>query len=109
MMQGERRVLIAEKAAVIREALSILASSAELEGNVSSGIREALQALREGNYDSMILELRAEERAEGDTSPAVRNIRISHMGHILVASVEITSPRILQQIAELHSPHFSPE
>jgi hypothetical protein len=105
MRKGERHVLIADKASVIRDALSILTAAIESEGNVSPGTRERLEAITVEECESLILELRAEGDPCGGISPGVRNLRISHIGRDLVVSCEITSPHILQQITDLRRPH----
>ena len=106
MEEGKKHVFIADKASIIRDALSILRAALEPESDVSPGAREKLEAISKEECDNIILELQVEGESCGGMSPGVRNIRTSYMGRVLVVRCEIADPRILQQIMELHRLNF---
>ena len=109
MKEGERRILIAEKASVVRDALSVLLAGVESEGDVTPGTRERLEEFAKEGCGALILDLRTVEEPLDGISPGVRNIRASHIGRVSVVSCEVITPQILQQIEELCCPHSFPK
>ena len=107
--EGERYILTIGKASVIRDALSLVLAGVKSEGDLTPGSRERLEAFAKNGCDRMILDLRTGKELPGGISPRVRNLRVSHIGQVLVVTGEVSEPGILQQIEALRRPHSFPQ
>lgn len=108
MKQGERYILTTGKASVIRDALSLVLAGVKSAGDLTPGSRERLGALTREHCDRLILDLRTAKELPSSISPRVRNLRVSHLGQVLVVTGEVTGSEILHEIEVLRRPHFSP-
>lgn len=104
---SERYVLTTSKASVIRGVLSLLLARVKSEGDVSPGTLQSLEALSREGCDRLIVELRRPREPPAGISPRVRNLRVSHLGQVLVVSGEVSSPEILHEIEMLRRPRYS--
>ncbi len=109
MKEGERYILTTGKTSVIRNALSLVLAGVKSEGDITPGTRQGLEALTWERCDRLILDLRMAGEPPGDTSPRVRNLRVSHLGQVLVITGEVTAPEIIREIEALRYPHSSPQ
>lgn len=108
MKEAERCVLIIEKAPVIRGALSVLLAEVKSKNSLTPGTLETLEGFARQGCDKLILDLRNAKESLGGIAPGVRNLRISHIGQVLVVSAEVTEPGILQKIKDIHRAHHFP-
>ncbi|MEJ2007612.1 MAG: hypothetical protein P8Z30_05535 [Acidobacteriota bacterium] len=108
MEEGERHVLTSGKAFVIRDALSLILAGVKSEGDITPGTRERLWAFVKERCDRLILDLRTAKDPTEGVSPGVRNLRVSHLGQVLVVTGEVTAPEILHEIQALRRPRFFP-
>lgn len=108
LKQDERYILTTGKASVIRDALSLVLAGVKSEGDLTPGSRERLGALTRECCDRLILDLRTAKELPSGISPKVRNLRVSHLGQVLVVTGEVTGSEILDEIEALCRPHFSP-
>jgi hypothetical protein len=107
--QGERYdrfVFTADRMPRIRSALSILLAGLESEGKVTRSAREKLDRVLNHDCDGLILDVRRARLRPDEVSPAVRNVRASLLGRVLVVTGEVTEPQVLQQIEALGALHF---
>jgi len=109
LKDGERYVLTTGKPSVIRDLLSLVLAEARCEGDRTPGSRERLEAFTSRRCDRLILDLRTTEELPGGISPRVRNLRVSHIGRVLVVTGVVARSRILHEIEALRRPRFSPQ
>ncbi len=107
MKKGERYILTTGKASVIRNALYLVLAGVKSEGDLTPGTREGLSALVKERCDRLILDLRMAGEPPGSISPRVRNLRVSHLGEVLVVTGDVTAPGMIREIEALHHPHSS--
>lgn len=105
----ERYVLTTGKASVIRDALSLVLAGVKREGDLSRATRERIETFARGHCDQLILDLRTAEDRPGGISPRVGNLRVRHLGRVLVVTGEAAAPQILHDIKALSRPHLSPQ
>lgn len=101
MKEGERYVLTTGKASVILGALSLLLAGGKSEGNLTPGSRERLETFVSERCNRLILDLRRAKELPGAVAPKVRNLRVSHVGPVLVVTGQVTSFEILHEIESL--------
>lgn len=106
MKDRERYVLTTTKMSLIQDVLSLLFAGVKSEGAVISSTYESLDAFSKNGCDRLILVLRTPKETPVGISPRVGNLRVSHIGQVLVVSGEVTSPEILVQIERLRRPQF---
>jgi hypothetical protein len=104
--QAERYVFTADRTPHIRNALSILLAGVESEGDVTRSAREKLDGFLKHDCDGLILDVRRVRLRPDEISPAVRNVRASFLGRVLVVTSEVADPEVLREIEELGAPHF---
>lgn len=109
LKNSERYVLTTGKASVIRDALVLVLAGVKPEGDLSPARRERIEAFARVHCDQLILDLRTAEDRPGGISPRVRNLRVRHLGQVLVVTGEAAGPEILHDIKALSRPHFSPQ
>ena len=107
MKDPERYVLTTSKAPVIQDVLSLVLGMVKSERNLAPGTIPSLEAYTKNGCNRMILELRRPKQSPVGISPTVRNIRVSHLGEVLVLTGDATAPEILREIEAIRRPHFS--
>lgn len=107
LQDSQRYVLTTRKASVIRGVLSLLLAGVKSEGDVTPGTYQSLDLLAKNGCERMILELRRPKQSPVGISRTVRNIRVSHIGQVLVVSGEVGGLEILHEIEMLRRPRFS--
>ena len=104
----ERYILTTARASVIRNVLSLVLARLKPEVNANPATNPGLEAVLLDDCKNMILELRRPKESECRVKPAIRNLRISRLGRVLVVTGEATSPEMLREVEELRRPHFYP-
>jgi hypothetical protein len=107
--EDDRRIVITERASVIRNAFSVLLTGIESEGDATPGTREILQEFSKQDCHNLILDLREVEEPFAGAPIGIRNLHASRVGRVLVVICEIDAPRIFQQIENLCRPRFFPK
>lgn len=109
MKECERYILTTGKASVIRDALSLVLAGVNSEGNLIPGTRKRPETFIGKQCDRLILDLRTAEGLPSAISQRVRNLRVSHLGRVLVVTGDVATPGILREIEALSHPHFFPK
>jgi DNA-binding response OmpR family regulator len=105
--EAERYIFTADMAARIRSIVSVLLAGAECDGDVAHKARERLDEFMEHECDGLILDLRRVAGPPEGVSPAVRNVRASLVGNVLVITGEVTDPEVVRQIEAVGALHTS--
>ena len=79
-----RTVLIVEDEPSIRNVLCVLLAGLRCEGNVVPSAREALAIVEKRSFDAVLLDLRCSGMDETETVSALKNLRPSLVGKVLV-------------------------
>jgi hypothetical protein len=106
---GSRRILIAQEAPVVQNALYTLLEGVESNRDASHSTRERLKAIAKEGRDRLILELQAVDQPFEGISPRVKNIRFDHPSKVAVVTCELANYQIAHQIDEFCRPHFFPK
>lgn len=107
MDEVNRYVLTTGNTSVIRDMVSTVLAGVKSEKDLTPDSRERLQAFLNGQCERLVLDLRTTRELPSDISPRVRNLRVSHLGQVLVVTGEVTSPGIFREIEALRRPRFS--
>jgi DNA-binding response OmpR family regulator len=107
--EAERYILTAEKAARIRDLVSLLLTGVEFDGDIAHRARERLDEFMEHECDGLILDLRWVAVPPEGVSTPVRNVRVSLVGHVLVITGEVIDPEVLRQIEAVGALQCSPD
>lgn len=100
-----RKVLIVEDDAAIRNVLYVLLAGVGCEGDIAYSGKQALAMLSREKFDAVLLDLRCSNLPTDQVVSQIKEIRPSLVGRVLVITGEFTDPQTLE-VVERHSlPH----
>jgi DNA-binding response OmpR family regulator len=100
-----RRVLIIEHEPSIRNVLYVLLAGLGCNGQVAYDARQALSMINGGSYDAVLLDLRCANLPPDQVVTAIKELRPSLVGRVLVITGEITDPNTLRTLERYALPH----
>ena len=99
-----RTVLIIEDEPSIRNVLCVLLAGLQCEGDIVPSAREALAIVEKRNFDAVLLDLRCSEMNATETVSALKNLRPSLVGKVLVITGDVSDPQTMELIRKNHWP-----
>lgn len=108
MKEGERQILITEKAPVIRDALSALLAEIKSEDHFAPSTLETLEGFSRQGCNKLILDLRRTKESFDGIPPGISNLRASQLGPVLVVSSEVNSFELMHEIEAIRHAHSFP-
>ena len=99
-----RTVLIIEDEPSIRNVLCVLLAGLRCEGDIVPNAREALAAIEKRSFDAVLLDLRCSEMNATEAVSALKNLRPSLVGKILVITGDVSDPQTMELIKKNHWP-----
>ena len=104
--QELRTVLIIEDDASIRNVLCVLLAGLRCEGDIVPNAREALAMVEKRSFDAVLLDLRCSEMNETETVSALKNLRPSLVGKVLVITGDVSDPKTMELIKKNRWPYI---
>ena len=101
-----RNVLIVEDEPSIRNVLYLLLAGLGCEGNVAHTAQQALSMIEKQSFDAMLLDLRCSEMPAAEMASAIKELRPSLVGRVLVITGEVADPQTLEMIKKNCWPHI---
>ena len=101
-----RNVLIVEDEPSIRNVLYLLLAGLGCEGNIAHTARQALAMIQKQSFDAMLLDLRCSEMPALEMASAIRELRPSLVGRVLVITGEVADPQTIEMIKENYWAHI---
>jgi len=101
-----RTVLIIEDEPSIRNILCVLLAGLRCEGDIVPNAREALAMVEKRSFDAVLLDLRCSEMDATETVSALRNLRPSLVGKVLVITGDVSDPQTMELIKKNHWPYI---
>lgn len=102
---SNRKVLIVEDDAAIRNVLYVLLAGVGCEGDIAYSGKQALAMLSREKFDAVLLDLRCSNLPAADMVSQIKEIRPSLVGRVLVITGELTDPQTIQMIEQHCLPH----
>jgi len=101
-----RTVLIIEDEPSIRNVLCVLLAGLRCEGDIVPNTREALAMVEKRSFDAVLLDLRCSEMNATETVSALKNLRPSLVGKVLVITGDVSDPQTMELIRKNHWPYI---
>jgi len=101
-----RNVLVIEGEPSIRNVLYVLLAGLGCEGNIAHNGQQALEMIEKEVFDAVLLDLRCSEMPAGEMVSAIKELRPSLVGRVLVITGEVSDPQTLEMIRENCWPHI---
>jgi CheY-like chemotaxis protein len=101
-----RNVLIIEHEPFLRNVLYVLLAGLGCEGNIAQTAQQALAMIEKQSFDAVLLDLRCSEMPAGEMVSAIRQLRPSLVGRVLVITGEVADPQALEMIKRNCWPHI---
>ena len=101
-----RSVLIIEDEPSIRNVLYVLLAGLGCEGNVAHSAQEALAMIEKQSFDAVLLDLRCSEMPAKEVVSAIKELRPSLVGRVLVITGEVSDPQTLETIKKNRWSHI---
>jgi len=101
-----RTVLIIEDEPSIRNVLCVLLAGLRCEGDIVPNTREALAMIEKHDFDAVLLDLRCSEMTATETVSALKNLRPSLVGKVLVITGDVSDPQTMETIKKNHWPYI---
>lgn len=102
---SNRKVLIVEDDAAIRNVLYVLLAGVGCEGDIAYSGKQALAMLSREKFDAVLLDLRCSNLPAADMVSQIKEIRPSLVGRVLVITGELTDAQTIQMIEQHCLPH----
>jgi CheY-like chemotaxis protein len=99
-----RTVLIIEDEPSIRNVLCVLLAGLRCEGDIVPNAQEALAMVEKRSFDAVLLDLRCSQMNASETVSALRNLRPSLVGKVLVITGDVSDPQTMELIKKNHWP-----
>jgi len=99
-----RTVLIIEDEPSIRNVLCVLLAGMRCEGDIVPNTREALAMIEKQSFDAVLLDLRCSGMPATETVSALKNLRPSLVGKVLVITGDVSDPQTMELIKKNHWP-----
>jgi len=100
-----RKVLIVEDDAAIRNVLYVLLAGVGCEGDIAYSGKQALSMLSRQKFDAVLLDLRCSNLPAAEMVSQIKDIRPSMVGRVLVITGELTDAQTIQLIEKYCLPH----
>jgi DNA-binding NtrC family response regulator len=100
-----RKVLIVEDDAAIRNVLYVLLAGVGCEGDIAYSGKQALAMLSREKFDAVLLDLRSSNLPAEHVVSQIKEIRPSLVGRVLVITGELTDSQTLEVIERHCLPH----
>lgn len=100
-----RKVLIVEDDAAIRNVLYVLLAGFGCEGEIAYSGKQALAMLSRERFDAVLLDLRCSNLPAADMVSQIKEIRPSLVGRVLVITGELTDAQTLELVERNCLPH----
>lgn len=100
-----RRVLIVEDDAAIRNVLYVLLAGVGCEGDIAYSGKQALAMLSREKFDAVLLDLRCSNLPAEQVVSQIQEIRPSLVGRVLVITGEISDGQTLEVVERHCLPH----
>ena len=101
-----RTVLIIEDEPSIRNVLCVLLAGLRCEGDIVPNTREALAMVEKHNFDAVLLDLRCSQMPATEAVSALKNLRPSLVGKVLVITGDVSDPQTMELIKKNHWPYI---
>jgi len=101
-----RTVLIVEDEPSIRNVLCVLLAGLRCEGDIAPNARQALAMIERQDFDAVLLDLRCSELPVTETVSALKNLRPSLVGKVLVITGDVSDPQTMEMIKKNHWPYI---
>jgi DNA-binding NtrC family response regulator len=100
-----RKVLIVEDDAAIRNVLYVLLAGQGCEGDIAYSGKQALAMLSREKFDAVLLDLRCSNLPAEQVVAQIQEIRPSLVGRVLVITGELTDTQTLEVVERHCLPH----
>jgi DNA-binding NtrC family response regulator len=100
-----RKVLIVEDDAAIRNVLYVLLAGVGCQGDVAYSGKQALAMLSREKFDAVLLDLRCSNLPAEQVVSQIKEIRPSLVGRVLVITGELADPKTLEVVERHCLPH----
>jgi DNA-binding NtrC family response regulator len=100
-----RKVLIVEDDAAIRNVLYVLLAGVGCEGDIAYSGKQALAMLSREKFDAVLLDLRCSNLPAEQVVAQIQEIRPSLVGRVLVITGELTDAKTLEVVERHCLPH----
>jgi DNA-binding NtrC family response regulator len=100
-----RKVLIVEDDAAIRNVLYVLLAGVGCEGDIAYSGKQALAMLSREKFDAVLLDLRSSNLPAEQVVSQIKEIRPSLVGRVLVITGELTDSQTLEVVERHCLPH----
>jgi DNA-binding NtrC family response regulator len=101
-----RNVLIIEDEPSIRNVLYVLLAGLGCEGNIAHNAQQALAMIEKQSFDAVLLDLRCSEMPAREMGSAIKELRPSLVGRVLVITAEVSDPQTMEMIKKNRWPHI---
>jgi len=101
-----RTVLIIEDEPSIRNVLCVLLAGLRCEGDIVPSTSQALAMIEKRDFDAVLLDLRCSELPVTETVSALKNLRPSLVGKVLVITGDVSDPQTMEMIKKNHWPYI---
>ncbi len=103
----QRRVLVVEDDASIRNVLYVLLAGAGFEGDIAYSGKQALSMIGREQFDAVLLDLRCANLPPEEVLTQINKVSPSLVGRVLVITGEVTDPTTMDLIARHCLPHVT--
>lgn len=100
-----RKVLIVEDEPSIRNVLYVLLAGLGYDGDAAPDAHQALSMIRQGEFDAVLLDLRSSQLPPDQMVCAIKELRPSLVGRVLVITGELSHPATLEMLERYALPH----
>jgi DNA-binding NtrC family response regulator len=100
-----RKVLIVEDDAAIRNVLYVLLAGVGCEGDIAYSGKQALAMLSREKFDAVLLDLRCSNLPAEQVVSQIKEIRPSLVGRVLVITGELADPKTVEVVERHCLPH----
>ena len=100
-----RKVLIIEDEPSIRNVLYVLLARLGCDGDAAPDAYQALSMIRRSEFDAVLLDLRASQLPPDQMVCAIKELRPSLVGRVLVITGEVAHPKTIEMLERYALPH----
>lgn len=90
----------------MRNVLCVLLAGLRCEGDIVPNTREALAMIEKQSFDAVLLDLRCSGMPATETVSALKNLRPSLVGKVLVITGDVSDPQTMEMIKKNHWPYI---
>jgi len=101
-----RTVLVVEDEPSIRNVLCLLLAGLRCEGDIVPNAREALAMVEKRSFDAVLLDLRCSEMNATEAVSALKHLRPSLVGKVLVITGDVSDPQTMEMIRKNRWPYI---